>query len=35
VLLLLAMGRPLQAALGVLVVALGWPAYRAFVQGRA
>jgi basic amino acid/polyamine antiporter, APA family len=35
VLFLLAMGRPLQAALGVLVVALGWPAYRAFVRGRA
>ena len=32
VLFLLAMGRPLQAALGVFVVSLGWPAYRLFVR---
>jgi basic amino acid/polyamine antiporter, APA family len=32
VLLLLATGRPLQAALGVCVVALGWPVYRILVR---
>ena len=32
---MLAAGRPLEAALGVVVVALGWPAYRLFVRPEA
>jgi APA family basic amino acid/polyamine antiporter len=35
VLAMLAAGRPLEAVLGVAVVALGWPAYRLFVRGEA
>jgi APA family basic amino acid/polyamine antiporter len=35
VLTMLAAGRPLEAALGVAVVALGWPAYRLFVRPQA
>ena len=32
VLLVLGAGRPLESALGLVVVALGWPAYRFFVR---
>jgi APA family basic amino acid/polyamine antiporter len=35
VLVMLAAGRPVEAAMGVAVVALGWPAYRLFVRPEA
>jgi APA family basic amino acid/polyamine antiporter len=35
VLLMLGAGRPLESALGLVVVALGWPAYRFFVSPEA